>query len=156
MSSSLCVSLVVVSGVPEIVDCPVTSDVTDPVTGIRTRTRLVKCKNIAPWVMRRFVGGDYVYLEETSTWNPRTRVFDLRSENQTYSNIVFAKEASRFKPHPDNPQWTSFVQYGGVRCSSYMGPFKRPLEKIICDRMIRGGLQATDLLDDIINTQAPF
>jgi hypothetical protein len=42
-------------------------------------------------------------------------------------------------------------------CFSFsQGPLKRPLERFICDRMIRGGLQATDLLDDVLNSQSPF
>lgn len=142
--------------VPEIIECPVTHDSTDPETGIRTRTRMVKVRNIAPWLFRRFVSGDYVYLREDSTYDPRTREFLLRSENQTFANLVFAKEATRFRPHPDNSQWTSFVQHGGIRCTSYMGPLKRPLEKIIMDRMTIGGLQASDLLDDVVNAQSPF
>jgi hypothetical protein len=48
------------------------------------------------------------------------------------------------------------VQYGGIRCSSYLGPLKRPIEKLVCDRMTKGGLEAADLLDDMINTQSPF
>jgi hypothetical protein len=52
---------------------------------------------------------------------------------------------------------TSFIQYGGIRCSSYLGPIKRPLEQLIANRMIKGGLQACDLLDDcLMSTQSPF
>jgi len=144
--------------VPEIIECPVVRDTTDPATGVRTRERKVICKNIAPWIFRRVLGGpDTVELTETTTFDPRTRQFELHSQNVNFARFVFAKEASRFVPHPDNPEWTSFVQYGGIRCTSYMGPLKRPLEQFICNRMIRGGLQASDHLDDVLaKSQSPF
>jgi len=146
------------ASVPEILECPIVRDETDPVSGVRTRQRRVVCKNIAPWIFRRVLGGpDTVELTETTTFDPRTRQFELHSENVNFSRFVFAKEASRFVPHPANPQWTSFVQYGGIRCTSYMGPLKRPLEQFICNRMIRGGLQACDHLDDVLmQSQSPF
>jgi len=142
---------------PDILACPVVSDETDPVTGVRTRKRKVVCANIAPWIMRRALGSsDTVQLSETNVYDPRTREFTLHSQNDNYTGLVVAREASRFAPHPDNPQWTMFVQYGGIRCSSYLGPLKRPIERFICDRMTRGGLEAADLLDDMINSQSPF
>jgi len=142
--------------IPEIISCPVVSERVDA-DGVIHRERVVTVRNIAPWIFRRFIGGETIQLREKSTFDPRTRVFEMRSENEAYANLIYAKEASRFQPHPINPNWTSFVQYGGIRCHSYMGPLKRPLERLVCKRMVRGGLQAAQLVDDIImNTQSPF
>ena len=206
---------------PDILACPIVSDYTDPATGVRTRERRVICRNTAPWVFRRALGGaDTVELVETSVFDPATRELRTSSENIAFARFVTAKEASRFIPHPLNPQWsprtriqlsdtlsaantqraersshagrttsasrslfldlrfsrsllccvvlcvgrgvcvcvlrTSFVQYGGIRCSSYLGPLKRPLEHFICNRMIKGGLEAADFLDDMLHTQSPF
>ena len=118
----------------------------------------IVCANIAPWLMRRAMGSsDTVQLSETASFDPRTREFTLTSHNENFASLVLAKEASRFAPHPSNPQHTVFVQYGGIRCSSYLGPLKRPCERLVASRMIVGGLQATDLLDDLLNqSQSPF
>lgn len=142
---------------PAILECPVVIDTVDPATGLQTRQRRVVCKNIAPWLARKALGGgDTIELIEDSTFDPVTRTFDLRSHNTAFAKVVTAREATRMRPHKENPEWTAFVQYGGIRCSTYLGPLKRTLEHFICDRMQTGGLQAMDLLDDILHTQSSF
>jgi hypothetical protein len=92
---------------PDILACPVVSDETDPATGVRTRKRKVVCANIAPWLMRRALGSsDTVQLSETNVYDPRSREFTLHSQNDNFTGLVVAREASKYAPHPDNPQWS--------------------------------------------------
>ena len=106
---------------PDILACPVVSDETDPTTGVRTRKRKVVCANIAPWLMRRALGSsDTVQLSETNVYDPRSREFTLHSQNDNFTGLVVAREASKYAPHPDNPQWSVDCASGTIAAAEAM------------------------------------
>lgn len=134
--------------IPEFVKAEIVKDEYDQVNQIRRIQRIITVRNIAPWIFRKFVGGDYLQLEENGEWDEKRRTFSMYSFNRSFSSCGTMAETSQFQPHPDNPkEWTHFIQYGGVRCSHYFGYLKRPLEQIICRRLILGGIQAAERLD---------
>jgi hypothetical protein len=135
---------------PEVKEIKVVEEKTDRMTGIvyRKRNMTIQLEGFAPWWVVNLLGFKEAHFQEESHYDPKSNVFSLATRNITCSNFILAAEYSKFEQHPTNPQWTSFVQKGGIKTYGLPGLIKGKFEEFVAHRATEGGLDSCMILED--------
>ncbi len=80
-----------------------------PTTYVKRR---VKLDIEAPGWLKTVTGVHHCYFVEEHTYNKDERKVSFKTVNETFSHQVCLEEIATFEPHPDNPEWTLFLQTG--------------------------------------------
>ncbi|KAK0651570.1 hypothetical protein B0T16DRAFT_386981 [Cercophora newfieldiana] len=81
----------------------------DPATGILRTERLITCRQNAPEILKRMLGGhEETQVLETSYVDPANKTVTMVSANLTYSNLINVQETVIYKPL--NAHQTQFTQ----------------------------------------------
>lgn len=99
----------------DIISCNVIERNTDKEGRLYTK-RVAAVRNVLPTFLRRVssLQVEKLELQEECWWNRKKRTFDVESQNLSVSDWVTMKEASTYKPHHQNPNWTQFNQEGTI------------------------------------------
>jgi hypothetical protein len=138
--------------VPMMRDVKILEEKVDPSTGVvyRKRTLTLQLEGVAPWWVCNLLRIKEAHFMEESHYDPKSKVFSMASRNVTYSNVILAAEYSKFVPHPENPNWTLFVQRGGVQASSWLGLMRSKFEEVAASKIRDGGADSCDILDETL------
>jgi len=68
----------------------------------------------APSWLKTLTGVHYSVFIEDSHINYFTQQVHIKTVNESFSNKVTLTDITEYTPHPDNPNWTVFVQTGTV------------------------------------------
>jgi len=96
---------------------------------------------------------DEIVFEEDSTLDLKNRVLLINSKNRTFSSFILCSEETKFSVCPDNPDWTDFWQDGRVHASSYCGPLRGGIERLIGPSFYKTGNEAVVLLDEVLRNR---
>lgn len=90
-------------------------------------TRLLSTDWGLPSIVKSLIGNvrTCTYIQERSIVDPKEKMFELKSSNITFTNMVSVDERLTYKPHPEDPDRTILTQEAiisvkGVSLSSYL------------------------------------
>lgn len=90
-------------------------------------TRLLSTEWGLPSIVKSLIGNvrTCTYIQERSIVDPKEKMFELKSSNITFTNMVSVDERLTYKPHPEDPDRTILTQEAiisvkGVSLSSYL------------------------------------
>ncbi|PIA18990.1 protein MSF1 [Coemansia reversa NRRL 1564] len=106
----------------------------DPDTGVLRTERLIMVQQGVPVLLRKLFGGDASYVLEYSEVDPRQRTLEMQSQNMTYSNLLSVGEHIVYKPHPEQPQHTTFTQSAELKACGAMFRLATKIEDICWNR----------------------
>ncbi|KAI8870321.1 MSF1-domain-containing protein [Ramicandelaber brevisporus] len=83
---------------PHVLNVDVINREIDPETGILRTERLIMCKQAAPWIVCKILGGeDKSYVLEYSEVDPKNRTLVARTTNLTFSDLMNVGETIEYK-----------------------------------------------------------
>ncbi|KAJ1961355.1 Phospholipid metabolism protein [Dipsacomyces acuminosporus] len=106
----------------------------DSETGILRTERLIMVRQNVPTLIRKLFGGDTSYVLEYSEVDPKERTLAMQSQNMTYSNLLSVGEHIVYKPDPENPAHTLFIQSAQLKASGAMYRFANRVEDFCFNR----------------------
>ena len=83
----------------------------------------------APYLLKKIIGVEYVYFNQTNCLNRRDRTLTITAYNESFSSRVGVTEHCYYSVHPDNPEWTCFEQDASLDIKSFFG-FEAAVEKL--------------------------
>ncbi|KAL4655760.1 PRELI domain containing protein 3B [Arapaima gigas] len=90
-------------------------------------SRLLSAEWGLPSIVKSLIGTTRTctYIQEHSVVDPKEKVFELKSTNLTFTNMVSVDERLVYRPHPQDPDKTVLTQEAlitvkGVSLSSYL------------------------------------
>ncbi|KAI8321976.1 hypothetical protein GQ54DRAFT_333608 [Martensiomyces pterosporus] len=126
----------------------------DPETGVLRTERLIMVRQNVPTLLRKLFGGDTSYVLEYSEADPRERTLTMQSQNMTYSNLLSVGEHIVYKPDPENPGHTLFIQSAQLKACSAMYRLANKVEDMcfnrFCDNADIGKLGLEQVLSKIL------
>ncbi|XP_023651264.1 PRELI domain containing protein 3B [Paramormyrops kingsleyae] len=100
--------------------------------GVDTQGRLHSSRLLStewglPSIVKSLIGNTRTctYIQEHSVVDPKGKMFELKSTNLTFTNLVSVDERLVYRPHPQDPEKTILTQEAlisvkGVSLSSYL------------------------------------
>ncbi|KAL2912966.1 hypothetical protein HK105_207532 [Polyrhizophydium stewartii] len=125
----------------------------DPATGVISSTRLLRCKQALPSVIRRlgFNVSDEAFFLETSTLDPTTQIYTAKTVNLSLRSLFTAEETCVFKPDPQNPlQHTRFSQRAEITTVGALSLFSRLVEDAAVNRFKANAAKGRQGLESVI------
>lgn len=121
----------------------------DPATGILHTERLITCKQSAPAVILKLLGGSSeAYIYEASECDPQTRILTLRTKNLTFSNIMTIEESCTYVPSDINPSGeTVFRQEASIASLNGFSTIRNKLEEYGLERFRSNALKGKEALE---------
>ncbi|GLE00434.1 hypothetical protein PINS_up009191 [Pythium insidiosum] len=96
------------------------------------RRRLLRFRNAAPYLIKRFASSDFVEYIEHSLLDRRNRVFYVYIRNESFQSLGTIEDYSIYHAADENPEWTTLTQSARVHItSSSMGFFRSQIESFI-------------------------
>ncbi|KAK3724995.1 hypothetical protein QZH41_017469, partial [Actinostola sp. cb2023] len=83
----------------------------------------------APYLLKKIIGVEFVYFNQTNSLNRRERTLAITAYNESFSSRVGVIESCYYSVHPDNPDWTCFEQDAKLDIKSFFG-FEAAVEKL--------------------------
>ncbi|KPP59028.1 protein slowmo2-like, partial [Scleropages formosus] len=90
-------------------------------------SRLLSAEWGLPSIVKSLIGTTRTctYIQEHSVVDPKEKLFELKSSNLTFTNMVSVDERLVYRPHPQDPEKTVLTQEAlitvkGVSLSSYL------------------------------------
>lgn len=83
----------------------------------------------APYLLKKIIGVEYVYFNQTNSLDRRERTLTITAYNESFSSRVGVTEHCYYSVHPDNPDWTCFEQDATLDIKSFFG-FEAAIEKL--------------------------
>ncbi|XP_029202752.2 SEC14-like protein 1 [Acropora millepora] len=96
---------------------------------VHTIERKCKLDVDAPYLLKKIIGVEYVYFNQTNSLNRRERTLTITAYNESFSSRVGVTEHCYYSVHPDNPDWTCFEQDASLDIKSFFG-FEAAVEKL--------------------------
>ncbi|CAH0516936.1 unnamed protein product [Peronospora belbahrii] len=82
------------------------------------KRRLLKFRNEAPSMIKRFASSDYIEYIEDSLLDKQNRRFYVYVKNKSYQSLGILEDFSVFVAHTGKPQWTDLHQFCRVHITS--------------------------------------
>ncbi|KAG0259342.1 hypothetical protein DFQ27_004113 [Actinomortierella ambigua] len=119
---------------PHVIAVDVLDRHVDPETGVLHTERLLTCKQNAPALVLKFLGGSTTsYVRETSELDPKTQKLTMKTENLTMCNVLRINETVTYTPQADD-KGTIFRQEAQISAGSALNRFSSYVEDFCLTR----------------------
>ncbi|KAE8897154.1 hypothetical protein PF005_g2261 [Phytophthora fragariae] len=96
------------------------------------KRRLLRFRNEAPSLIKRFASSDFVEYIEDSLFDKHNRLFYVYVKNDSFQALGVLEDFAVYKAHSDKPQWTDLHQFCRVHItSSSLSFFRSRIEAFI-------------------------
>ncbi|KAG0224888.1 hypothetical protein BGW42_008313 [Actinomortierella wolfii] len=107
----------------------------DPETGILHTERLLTCKQNAPAMVLKFLGGSTTsYVREISELDPKTKKLTMKTENLSMCHMLRINEIVTYVPHDTDNNTTVFRQEAKIMAGSALNRFSSYIEDFCLTR----------------------
>jgi len=107
----------------------------DPETGVLHTERLLTCKQNAPALILKFLGGSTTsYVREISELNPKTKQMTMKTENLSMCHVLRINETITYTPHVEDSNTTVFRQEAKIMAGSTLNRFQSYIEDFCLTR----------------------
>ena len=130
---------------PDVVSCHTAVSLTDPVTSVEYRQRVITVRNTLPLAFRAVLRQSLLTFEEESLLDRHSGIMMLCSRNVSYHTVIEATECSKFIRLTDSE--TAFVQCGRVKAGSIFGVLCGSIEKFAARFVREAGVDAMEILE---------
>ncbi|EGZ17729.1 hypothetical protein PHYSODRAFT_314948 [Phytophthora sojae] len=96
------------------------------------KRRLLRFRNEAPSLIKRFASSDFVEYIEDSLLDKQNRLFYVYVKNESFQSLGVLEDFAVYKAHSDKPHWTDLHQFCRVHItSSSLSFFRSRIEAFI-------------------------
>lgn len=109
--------------------------------------RLMRCESQVPsWLCTLGISNS-AYACETTIVDPVSKQMIVKSRNITGANIMIVEETCLYKPHTDNPDWTSYNQ--SARIAAFMPFISKKIENFSYSNMALKAPLGLDVIEQL-------
>lgn len=134
---------------PIVLDCTVLKEEEKDNGATRITSRRCKLAVDAPYLLKKVIGLDVVYFNQTNFLDMRERSLSIEAVNETYANRVEIFERCRYYAHPENPDWTCFDQMATLDIKNFFG-FEHSIEKMGMKQYTQTTLKGREIIEYFI------
>eukprot|EP01135_Chromosphaera_perkinsii_P009758 Nk52_evm1s1872 gene=Nk52_evmTU1s1872 len=122
----------------------------DAASGELERERLMTTKWDLPGWVSGIIGDGYCYCKETTTVDPKTKTFTMKSVNLSASSFIRVEETCKYTPHPEDPSRKTLLEQEATVSVFGLRFGTSSLENTVVSRMAAQVSKGRDALDEVV------
>jgi len=110
----------------------ITEQCTNPISNNIYTIRECKVKNKVPIIFRSLFGTlEHITMDEHIVFDPNNKTLRVQNINNDFQSFFTIVDQREYRLHPDNPNWTLFLQHGTVSATAKCGFFQSNVRNFI-------------------------